>query len=94
MPKTTVGATAVSLTGGVAAGAKYGTQLKAAAANSGKVYVGYSNAVTAGGTDATDGMELSAGEAFFVPARLAGDAKNVWVIGSASGQVVYYQTIN
>lgn len=89
MPKMTVGGTATVLAATAPATVR-GTQVKAADGNSGKVYVGYSNAVTAGGTDATDGMELGAGQAFFVHREKAASAAAIWVIGSASGQVVYY----
>jgi hypothetical protein len=68
---------------------KRGVQVKAAAGNSGKVYVGNSD-VTAGSADATDGFELSASQGLFVPAQ---DASTVWVIGSAGGQKVFWFTV-
>lgn len=91
MAKTTVGASAVSLTGGTATPAKYGTQLKADDDNTGSIYVGYASNVAA---DATAAMRLEAGQAYFVPARKAGDSKNIYVIASGAGQGVWYDPIN
>jgi hypothetical protein len=68
---------------------KRGVQVKAAAANTGKVYVGNSD-VTAGSADATDGFELSASQGLFVPAQ---DASTVYVVGSAGGQKVFWFTV-
>lgn len=66
-----------------------GVQVKAAAANTGKVYVGNSD-VTNGSADATDGFELSAGQGLFVPTQ---DAATVYAIGSAAGQKVFWFTV-
>ena len=68
---------------------KRGVQIKAAAANSGKVYIGKSD-VTNGSADATDGFELSAGDGLFVPCF---DASTIYVIGSAAGQKVFWLTV-
>lgn len=68
---------------------KRGVQVKAAAANTGRVYVGNSD-VTNGSADATDGFELSAGQGLFVPTQ---DASTVYVIGSAAGQKVFWFTV-
>lgn len=70
---------------------QYGAQIVAAAANSGKVYVGLLG-VTAGGTaDATDGYELVASQSVFIPKNFcSGDASNIYVIASASTQAVYW----
>ncbi len=92
-----IGGTALSLTAAVATPTKGpggGCLVKAAAANGGKVYVGYANTVTAGTADATDGIELAASESLFVPAGLIlQDLQNVWVIASTTGQKVFYQTM-
>jgi hypothetical protein len=84
----TVGATAVALASSPSV-LKRGVQIKAAAANTGKVYVGNSD-VTADTAAATDGFELSAGQGLFVPAN---DLKNVYVIASAAAQKIFYLTL-
>lgn len=63
-----------------------GVVVKAAAANAGKVFVGNSD-VTNGSADATDGLELSAGESATVPVD---NANKIWVIGSAASQKVFF----
>src|SRR5205085_9837809 len=45
----------------------FGVQVKAAAANTGKIYVGAASTVTAGTAPATAGYELSAGGSVLVP---------------------------
>lgn len=77
----TVGTSAVQLTATDYKPTR-GVALKAAAANSGTIYVGGSNAVTAGGTAATDGYPLAAGDEIFLPV----DPRQLWAIGSAAGQ--------
>jgi hypothetical protein len=81
--KTSVGATALQL---VAASLpiQVGIEIKAAATNAGTIYVGNSD-VTAGGTDATDGFPLAAGERLFLAVD---DVFKVWVIGSTTGLAV------
>lgn len=74
--------------------------IKAAAGNTGKVYVGFANTVTAvsGSDSATDGMELSAGESIDLSKKAVelgsnvqnGNANKIWLIGSASGQKVFW----
>ena len=54
--------------------------------NSGKVYVGNSD-VTADTTDATDGIELNAGDAVVIPVD---NPNKIYIIGSASGQKVFW----
>ena len=66
-----------------------GILIKASNANTGIVYVGNSD-VTAGGTDATDGFELNAGESLMVEGR---DADEIYVIASAVNQRVSYIVI-
>ncbi len=81
----TVGTSAVQFST-TTVNAPNGVYVKAAPGNSGVVYVGASNAVTAGTTDATDGYPLSAGEEVFVPIN---DLKKVWLIASASSQKAF-----
>lgn len=83
-----VGTTAVQITATLTR-CKRGVQVKAAAGNTGKVYVGNAD-VTNGTTDATDGFELSAGDGLFVPCF---DASTVYVIGSAATQKVFWLTV-
>lgn len=80
-----IGTSAVRLTN-ASSHTPRGVQIKAAIGNTGTVYVGNSD-VTANAADATDGFPLVGGEALFVPID---DPSKVYVIGSASGQVVFY----
>jgi len=67
--------------------------LKAPSTNSVAVWFGYSNAITAGTTDATDGMILSPGETFTVDALRCGRTSgNIYVrcAASATNPVVYF----
>lgn len=67
----------------------HGVTLKAAAANTGKVHVGFSSAVTTA-TAATAGLELSAGEAYFVtPDECTGNAINIYIISTTGTQNVF-----
>jgi len=97
--KSSIGASAVSLTGGTLTLAPRGVQLKADDDNSGSLYVGYANTVTAGSVDATDGVRLKAGQSYFIPpekiSTAAGgpNAANIWLIASATGQKVWYDVI-
>lgn len=82
--KTSIGATALQLTS-TSMAARQGVEIRAAPANStGIIYVGNSD-VTAGGTDATDGFALAAGERVFIPID---DPSKVYVIGSTTGLAV------
>jgi hypothetical protein len=83
-----IGTSAVKLTN-TSMHAPRGVQIKASLANSGTVYVGNSD-VTANAADATDGFPLAAGEALFVSVN---DPSKVYVIGSASGQTVFFLVI-
>lgn len=88
--KSSVGGTAVQL---AASGAvKYGVQVTAAPANTGTVYVGFADTVTANSADATDGVPLPAGASVFLPVVLLANkaASDVWLIASAAGQKVFY----
>ena len=77
--QTTVGTSAVQLAPSALASRK-SVAVRALAANSGKVYVGPTNAVTT-----STGYELSAGDAVTIDLDASA---NVFAIGSASGQTV------
>ena len=66
-----------------------GVLIKAAIGNSGTVYVGNSD-VTADAVAATDGFELGAGDAVTVEVD---NVNKVFVIGSATGQKVFWLTV-
>ncbi len=93
--KGSIGGTALALLGAPALFLA-GVQIKAAHANTGQVYVGLANTVTANSAAATDGYELSAGEEVFIPAAaladsaLTIDAANIYVIASAASQKVFF----
>ncbi len=86
--KSAIGATALALVG-TATPVNSGVTIKAAAGNAGIVYVG-SSTITANTTDATDGFQLSAGEAVTLPRDFATDAANIYVIASTTSQVVFF----
>lgn len=86
--KSSIGTSAVQLTAS-SVSANKGVTVKAANANSGTVYVGIST-VTAGTTDATDGMELGPGESITVEVS---NANLLYVIGSATGQKVFWTAV-
>lgn len=90
MPKKTFDGTAAALGSG---DCLRGVQLLADDDNSGSVYVGYADTVTAGTADATDGMRLTAGKSYVVPPSLATSLASIFIIGSASGQIVYYDVL-
>ena len=66
-----------------------GVLVKAANGNTGIIYVGNSD-VTAATVDATDGMEVGAGESVMVPVD---NANKVYVIASVNNQRVFWMTI-
>jgi hypothetical protein len=68
---------------------KFGILVRAAPGNSGVVYVGNSD-VTAGTTDATDGMPLQAGESVLIKID---NVNKIYVIGSAVNQIVYWLAV-
>ena len=67
----------------------FGVLVKAAAGNTGIVYVGPLG-VTAGTADATDGVELSAGDGFLIEID---NANKVYVIASAAGQKIFFVAV-
>lgn len=77
-----VGAAAVQLTA-TAAKLAWGVTVRALTANSGKIYVGTSNAVTT-----SNGFELAAGEQHTFHAL---DPSTLWLIASASSQAVCFE---
>lgn len=64
-----------------------GVLIKAAAGNSGKVYIGINTSITADLNDATDGFELSAGDSLEVEIN---DVRSVHIIASTAGQKVFW----
>jgi len=82
--------TATQLTS-VARNLAYGITIKAADANSGKVYFGYANTVTAGTADATDGFELSAGQAYWIPKYSANDVTEIYLISTNGSEIIYVE---
>jgi hypothetical protein len=66
--------------------------IKATGANTGSIFVGYANTVTANTNAATDGFELTAGQSDPIPAfKFAADLANIWLIASAASQAVCYE---
>jgi len=88
MPKQTVTTSAVALTAYEVGKSVF---LKAPNTNTVPLWFGYSNAITAGTADATDGMILSAGETFTVDALRCGRTSgNIYVRCASGAPVVYF----
>lgn len=83
--KSSIGTSAVQITT-TSVTCRRGVVVKAADGNTGIVYVGPST-ITNGTTDATDGIELSASQAVVLDID---NANKVYVIGSTTGQKVYW----
>ena len=66
----------------------FGIQIKALAANTDKVYIGYDNNVLA-----TTGYQLSAGQEMFISLAEVQDAYDVWLIGGAANQGVCWRVV-
>jgi len=64
-----------------------GVKIKAGYANTGRLYVGTVNTVTAASAGATDGFELAAGDSEFFPID---DLSKIWIIASGAGQAAYF----
>ncbi len=65
-----------------------GVQVLTSSANTGTIYVGYGDTITADSDDATDGFPLAPGAAFFFPCR---HLRDVWVISSTgSSQKIWF----
>jgi hypothetical protein len=60
--------------------------------NAGVVFVGYSSAVTAGSTDATDGMPIKADRSYQIPVALLPNKNlsDIKLISDAGTNKVYY----
>jgi len=82
--KSSIGTTALALTTTPARCSEI--LIKASPNNSADVYIGNST-VTADGTDATDGLPLSAGEAVTIRGV---DPSNVYARSTVAGQKVYW----
>lgn len=89
--KSSIGASAVQLTASDIP-CLTGVIVKAAIDNTSgsKIYVGDSNAVTAGLADATDGFELAPGESITVPVD---NANKIWVIGSTTSLKAFWLAV-
>lgn len=81
--KASINTTAVQLTT-TSSKLKNSITILASSGNSGSVAIGYSSGITASGAS-TDGFPLSAGAGVTVQID---NINKIWVIGSASGQVV------
>lgn len=68
----------------------HGVEVIADDDNTGSVYVGLSNNVTPGTNDATDGVRLTKGNSIYISAD---NLNQVYLIGSTTGQKVYYLAI-
>lgn len=82
--KSSIGTSAVQISSGMAA--KKAVTVKASRNNTGTVYLGNSD-VTAGTVDATDGIELFAGESVTIPVN---NANLIYAIASIAGQKVFF----
>jgi len=90
MPSNTFSTSAAQLTA-TSTPVTYGVQLITDAANTGTVYVGFANTVTAGTAGATDGLPIPAGQNLLIPKSKVSDANAIYIIGSAASQKVFYE---
>lgn len=67
-----------------------GLQVKASVNNSAFLYVGMGTGVTAGTSDANDGMELAAGESMLFPIN---NPTSLYVISTATGQKAFWMVL-
>lgn len=86
--KSGVGTTAVPLVASTRLATR-GVYVKAAASNTGTVFVGNSD-VTTGGTEATDGYPLFAGESVMLPIE---DAQRIYVRADGANQKVNWLSV-
>jgi len=70
--------------------AQIGVLIKADPANSGTVYIGHTDVVTADTVAATDGFPLSAGDAVVIPIE---NGNSVYAVASGAGQKVFWLII-
>jgi len=68
-------------------------QVKADAANTGTIFIAARSNVTTNATAATAGLPLIAGEALLIPSYHQRNAAQIYAIGSAAGQNLYYEVI-
>ena len=74
-----------------------GIQLKAAKDNTSEVYIGFSGNLTGYSGNLTDGMELGAGDAYFVPVlrlRSGDPGEGIYATAgaaAASGQLLFWE---
>lgn len=68
-------------------------QIKADSDNTGTIFVAARSNVTTNATAATAGLPLAAGEALLIPSYHQKDASQIYAIGSAAGQNLYYEVI-
>lgn len=94
MASLTVGATATQLSSSTTE-VWSGINITAAAGNTGYIYIGYDNTVTAGTAAAsTDGVtELAAGASYFIPKKKAASPSIVYLIASAAAQKVLFDIV-
>ena len=85
---TNIDQTAIPLIGANTAQVNYGTVIKALPGNSGVIYIGLSDDVTA-----STGYPLSAGQEMTVSRAEAEDAEDIYVIGSADNQGAAYRIV-
>lgn len=83
-------ATAAQLTS-VARTPYSGFTIKVDPAATGTVYFGYTSGVTAGTSAATDGMPLTAGQAYMIPPQAANDVTGIYIISSTGTIKVFVE---
>lgn len=87
--KSSIGTDAVQLTT-TDTPVRYRLIVRADPSNTGVVYLGLSSGVTANTADTTDGIPLRAGESIVLPNVLVDNATDVYLIGSAASQKVFW----
>lgn len=85
----TVGTTAAQLTT-QSQYTRTGVLIKSSSDNSGLVYFGFSDDITADVADATDGFPLAAGESVLIPASRG---TQVYVIASEASQKIWWAVL-
>lgn len=93
MPLVVVGTSAAQLTA-TPSNPKGHIQLVADGANTGTIFIAARSNVTTGGTAATAGLPLSAGDKLLWPSYSQGDASQIYAIASAAAQNLYYEVVS
>lgn len=75
--------TATQIASGASSTATKGVLIKADDDNTGSIYIGHDNTVTANAGASTSGTRLKAGQSLFVPVN---NRNLLWLIGSAASQ--------